>query len=380
MHPESLAKMHALREDIHRHPELGFDVHRTANIVAQRCRELGYDVATEVGVSGVVADLHHSASAPTIALRADMDALPIHEKTGLAFTSRIPGVAHLCGHDTHTAMLLGAAEVLANRRKQLKHNVRLLFQPHEEGLPGGAPAMIADGALEGVREIYGLHVWPSLATGHIGICAGAAMAQADVFSITIHGHGGHAALPHHTVDPIVIASQVVVAIQSIVARNIDPLDAAVVTIGEIHGGSVYNQIPNTCVLKGTVRTLSQDNSTHISHQLHALATHYAQAAGGSAELNYESGFPPVVNEHATSAHAMQVAATHGTVITPAPSMCGEDFAYYGQKIPASFLWLGCQKPERTYYPLHHPEFFPDPKALPIGAMLLADLGTRLRQV
>lgn len=364
----------SIRRDIHRHPETGFDVERTAALVAKHLSNAGIDVQTEIGKTGVVGDITVPGAQRRVALRADMDALPMQEMGNPPYKSTVPGKAHMCGHDGHTAMLLVAASIIAAHREQLKSSVRFLFQPHEEGMPGGAPAMIADGCLDGVDEIFGLHVWPSLDVGTYGICPGPAMAQADHFSITIHGSGGHAAKPQECIDPIVIGSQLVTACQQLVSRRISPLDPAVLSITQFHAGSTHNVIPETAEMTGTVRTYDPRVQQAIEKGMQGIADALSQSTGARIDFHYESGFPPLIN-HQTSAEAVRttlagMAGDHRITMPGEQVMYGEDFAYYVQKIPGCFVQLGCRNLEKGIdKPLHHSAFDMDEACLAYGAAL-----------
>ncbi|MXZ00983.1 amidohydrolase, partial [Candidatus Poribacteria bacterium] len=295
----------AIRRDIHQYPELGFDVHRTAGIAADALQALGIPVKTGIGRTGVVGDLEVPGASKRIALRADMDALPIQEMTDVPYKSKIDGKAHLCGHDAHTAMLIGTARILSELRSNLKTHVRFIFQPSEEAAPGGAPAMIADGALEDVDEIYGIHVFPLYNVGEYATCTGPMLAQSDTFQITLTGRGGHAAYPHLTVDPIVIGAQFVTALQSIISRNVDPLDSAVVSVTQLHGGdanlqegltgAALNVIPPNVLIGGTVRTLQKSVQERVREQIERLIAGFANANDATYTFDYQDGYPVTYN-------------------------------------------------------------------------------------
>ncbi len=366
-----------IRRDIHRHPETGFDLERTAGLVAEHMEALGLKVRTGVGISGVVADLEVRGAQHRIALRADMDALPMDEERDIPFRSIVKGKAHMCGHDAHTAMLIGAARVLCAKKDTLPNHVRFIFQPCEEALPGGAPGMIADGCLDGVTAIYGQHVWPWLDTGKIGICPGPMMAQADSFDITIYGKGGHAAAPHQCVDPIVIGSRLVGALQTLVSREVSPLDSAVLSVTRFHAGSAYNVIPSEAKIAGTVRTYSKNTQTGIKRRLKELTD--GLEMGG--ELKYSDGYPPLINHEVSCQHAREACSDFiaaSDLIFPAESaMFGEDFAYYVEKVPGCYLQLGSGNAELDCcYPLHHSKFGLDEACIPVGVRLLAAMAMR----
>lgn len=367
-----------IRRDIHQHPETGFDVVRTATLAAEELKRCGIKVCYDPIENGVIGDITVPGATRRIALRADMDALPMQEEGMPPYRSLVDGKAHMCGHDVHTAMLIGAARILSSRATDLKVNVRFLFQPSEEILPGGAPGMIRNGALEGVDEIYALHVWPALDTGMIGICKGQTMAQADTFDIIIKGRGGHAAAAHLTIDPIVIGSQVVTAFQSIVSRSVNALDSAVVSVTQFHAGSADNVIPSTAHLNGTVRTYSKEVNRTVRQQMEAILSGICNAFGANYELHYHEGYPPLINHEKACERAMSAALTFSQekqVLYPATcALFGEDFAYYCEKVPGCFIQLGCRNESiDCSYPLHHSKFNADEQCIAIGMNLLTSI-------
>ena len=380
----------AIRRDIHQYPELGFDVHRTAGIAAEALRALDIPVKTEIGRTGVVGDLEVPGASKRIALRADMDALPIQELTDVPFKSKIDGKAHLCGHDAHTAMLIGAARILSQLRDNLKTHVRFIFQPSEEAMPGGAPAMIADGALEDVDEIYGIHVFPLYAVGEYATCIGPMLAQSDTFQITLTGRGGHAAFPHLTVDPIVIASQFVTAVQSIIARNVNPLDSAVISVTQLHGGdtdlkngltgAAMNVIPPKVLIGGTVRTLQESVQKRVQGQMERLLAGLANAHDATYTFTYQEGYPVTYNHEpcvSTVLSAARGLVDENNLVFPiSPILGGEDFSYYSQKIPACFVMVGAGNEEKGIVNMcHHPQFDIDENCMIYGMALLVSLAT-----
>lgn len=380
----------AIRRDIHQYPELGFDVHRTAGIAADALRALDIPVRTGIGRTGVVGDLEVPGASKRIALRADMDALPIQELTDVPFKSKVDGKAHLCGHDAHTAMLIGAARILSHLRDDLKTHIRFIFQPSEEALPGGAPAMIADGALEDVDEIYGIHVFPLFAVGEYATCVGPMLAQSDTFQITLTGRGGHAAFPHLTVDPIVIASQFVTAAQSIIARNVNPLDSAVISITQLHGGdanlknglkgAALNVIPPKVLIGGTVRTLQKSVQKSVRGQLESLLAGVAGAHNATYTFTYHEGYPVTYNHEPCVTTALstgrELVGEDNLVFPMSPILGGEDFGYYSQKIPACFVMVGAGNEEKGIVNMcHHPQFDIDENCMIYGMALLVSLAT-----
>lgn len=362
------------RRHLHQHPELSGQEEQTAGFVAEKLREFGLAPRERVGDSyGVVADLRVGNS-PFLALRADMDALPIHEQTGLPFASVRDGVMHACGHDAHTAMLLGAAKLLHERRDALKRSIRLVFQPHEERFPGGAPAMIAQGALEDVEHIFGIHICSDLPSGTLGTRAGAFMAAVNVLHIKVKGRGGHAAQPNQCIDPVVTAAHIITALQTIVSRNVPVAEPAVVTVTSIHGGTADNVIPNEVDLLGTIRTFSDEVRQMICRRVGEVAAAVAEAHGAMAEVEIEDGYPVLVNDTDMVARAKAAAARigydAGHQLALSPQGGGEDFAYYCREIPGCFLFLGARdKKSGSVYPHHHPQFNIDEAMLPFGTAL-----------
>ncbi|MFT5319727.1 MAG: amidohydrolase [Chlamydiales bacterium] len=368
----------AIRRDIHKHPEIRFDVHRTAEIAARELEKAGITVKRGVGRTGVVGDIEVPGASKRIALRADMDALPMDELGTPPYKSTVAGKAHMCGHDAHTAMLIGAARILASLKNKLKAHVRFIFQPCEESLPGGAPGMIADGALEGVDEIYALHVWPSLPCGEIGICHGAAMGQPDIFSITITGKGGHAGTPHRTVDPIITGAQLVSSLQAIVSREVNAEDCAVISVTQFHAGSADNVIPDTATLSGTVRTYNSDLQRVLQRRMEEVVEGVCSAHGTSVKFNYMEGYPVTFN-HAVSIEKAEIAGKgilgDDAVHSPGQRVLfGEDFAYYTEKIEGCYIQLGCRNPSLKSAPmLHDPHFDIDEQCLLHGMALHVNL-------
>lgn len=368
----------SLRRDFHMNPEIGFDVHRTAEIVAKELEKYGIAVKRNVGKTGVVGDLVVPNAKKRIALRADMDALPIQELNTVPYKSLIPMQAHLCGHDAHTAMLLGAARILSSIRNEIDANVRFIFQPSEEVWPGGAPGMIQDGVLDGVDEIYGQHVWPTLSVGKYGVCPGPAMAQPDGFDIVITGKGGHAAAPHAAIDPIVVASHVIQSLQSIVSRNVNPNDSAVLTITQIHAGSSYNVIPESCHFAGTVRTYDKNVQKMIRRRIEEIVDAITRSHGAVGEIKYYEGYPVTYNHADASQKIKSIASSlvgESKVDFPAQQvMFGEDFAYYTQKVKGCFIHLGCRNEAKGITQmLHDPRFDIDEECLVYGTALHVDI-------
>lgn len=361
------------RRHLHSYPELSFEEVETAAYVAARLREWGYSPQTGVaGMHGVTAVLEGGRPGPTVALRADMDALPIQEETGLPFASTRPGIMHACGHDCHTAILLGTAALFARIREQIPGRVLFLFQPAEEVGPGGARPMVGAGVLEGVDQVYGLHITPTMDAGMFAFRPGVGCANSDQIKIVVRGKGGHAAQPHQAVDPVVIAGHVIVALQQIVSRQVPPLQSAVITIGSIHGGTKGNVIPDAVELSGTVRTLDAAVRDAMPERIERLVTGVAAGLGGAAELTYTRGYPCMINDEAATALARAAAESivgAEKVMTHEISMGGEDFAYFAAARPGSFGRIGVApvgSPLSERYPLHNGRLRVDESALPLG--------------
>ena len=359
----------AWRRDLHAHPELLFDVQRTAGTVAEKLKAFGCDeVVTGLGRTGVVGVIHgrKSSSGKTIGLRADMDALPIEEANNLPYKSTVPGKMHACGHDGHTAMLLGAARYLTETRNFAGTAV-VIFQPAEEG-GGGGREMVDDGLMDrfGIREVYGMHNYPGMPVGSFGIRPGPMMAAADALTIDIEGVGAHAARPHLGVDTVLVGAQIINAIQSVVARNVDPLKSAVVSICMFRAGNADNVIPQTVQLRGTARSLAADVRDLLEKRLHVVVESTAAAHGGKAKLTYKRGYPVLVNHEDQTEFAASIAsqiAGPDKVDTSLPPMMGaEDFSYMLNARPGAFIWIG----NGDSAGLHHPSYNFNDEAIPFG--------------
>lgn len=331
------------RRDIHQHPELKFEENRTSDLVAAKLEEFGIEIHRGLAKTGVVGTIRNG-DGPSIGLRADMDALPLEEKNTFKHASSNPGKMHACGHDGHTAMLLGAAKHLA-ASKNFKGTVNLIFQPAEEG-GGGGELMIKEGLFEmfPVDSVYGLHNWPGMPAGTFGVGSGPIMAAADMFDLTINGRGGHAALPDQCIDPIVVASQVVSALQTITSRNTHPVDSVVITVTQIHAGDAYNVIPDSVRMHGTVRTFQTETRDKIPSSMLRVAEGVCAAYGTTCELNYMSGYPTTINsvpETEISAKAVvDLLGEDKIILNPTPSMGAEDFSYMLEARPGCYVWLG----------------------------------------
>jgi amidohydrolase len=357
------------RHDIHAHPELLFDVNRTAGMAAEKLREFGCDeVVTGIGRTGVVGVIHgrKGTSDKVIGMRADMDALPIEEANDLPYKSTVPGKMHACGHDGHTAMLLGAARYLAETRNFAGTAV-VIFQPAEEGGAGGK-VMVDDGMMERFKidEVYGMHNHPGMPVGEFALRPGALMAAADFLTIDIEGKGGHAAHPNAAVDTIVVGSQMISAIQSIVSRNVDPLEPAVISITQFHAGSTHNIIPQTAQLNGTARSLSPQVRDLLEKRLHEVVEGTAALYGAKAKLTYERGYPSVINHTAQTDFAAkvarEVAGQNRVSVDMAPVMGGEDFAFMLEARPGAFIFVG----NGDSASLHHPQYNFNDEVIPFG--------------
>ncbi len=389
-----MPKVVTWRRDLHQHPELGNQEVRTAKIVADHLRKLGIEVQTNVAVTGVIGVLKGGRPGPVVALRADMDGLPVTEQVDLPFASKVRttyegqqvGVMHACGHDTHVAMLMGVAEILAGMRAQLPGTVKFIFQPAEEGLPpgqvGGAEQMLKEGAFNAPKPdaVFGLHVMSTLPAGHIGYKPGGQLAAVDRLHITVRGKQTHGARPWDGIDPIVAASQIVVGLQSIAARQVNVLNAPIiVTIGQINGGVRNNIIPDSVMMVGTLRTLDPGMREDVRARVKRTAEQIAAAAGAKAEVWIFPGYPVTMNDEQLTQWAAPVlerAAGKGKAYSGPPSLGGEDFSYFANEVPGFFFFLGTvpegQDPA-TAPANHSPQFFVDESTLPVGVRALANL-------
>ena len=367
------------RRKIHEIPELSGEEVKTAALVVSELQGLHVEVTSQAaGGNGVLVVLHGRNPGRTIALRADMDALSIEEKTGLSFTSQHPGKMHACGHDAHTAMLLGAVHVLHDMRDQFDGTIKFIFQPAEEKSPdGGAKNIVASGFVDDVDAIYGLHVWPTLRTGEIGVRTGPVMAASDHVSIQIVGKPSHAAMPHRGIDAIAAAGQCITAAQNIISRQINPLHPAVLTFGKITGGSRYNIIADTVDIEGTCRTYHTETQDAVEMHLKQILEGIDAAFGTTSRLQYDRGYDAVVNSTAQAALAAAVVTDRfgkkALADVPEPAMTAEDFSGYLKVCTGAFLWLGVTAEDAEIYPLHNACFSVDENSLPIGVELLSAL-------
>ncbi|MEE2834066.1 MAG: M20 family metallopeptidase [Candidatus Latescibacterota bacterium] len=376
-----LPELVELRHDLHRHPELGYKEHETAARIVSQLQDVpGIELRTGVAGTGVVATLGAERAGACVALRADMDALPIEELGDHAHRSTVPGKMHACGHDGHVTCLVGAARVLAQLGDELEGPVKFLFQPAEEGGAGGR-RMCEEGVLDDppVRAIFGLHGWPGQPQGEIGVRSGAMLASSDRLRIAVHGTGAHAAFPHQGIDTVLVAAHVVLALQSIPARNTDPLDSVVVTIAQVHGGTADNIIPGEVRLSGTVRTLNSETRRLTFERIERVAAETARAYGATAEVTLDDGYPVLENDPDATDYVRRVAAAaDGTVpVEIRPGMGGEDFAFYAQRVPASFFTLGVCPVDRDTYPtLHQPDYDFHDGAIALGVAMHVEIARR----
>ncbi len=363
------------RRDFHMYPELKYEERRTSKIVAEELEKMGYKVE-RMAETGVVGTLD-GGEGYIVALRADMDALPVQEENDVPYRSRVPGKMHACGHDAHTAMLLGAAKILSEVMDELKGGVKLIFQPAEEG-GLGAKKMIEEGALDGVDAIFGIHVWSEAKSGSIGIKEGPLLASADAFRVKVRGKGGHGASPHLSIDPITLAADLVNAYQKIVSREVNPIQPAVVSVTSIKAGTTFNVIPEELEMLGTIRTFDMDIRDMIIRRLEEITVKYGDAMRCEArfELTKEK-LPPTANNKELAEFARRVLKPLGNLFVPEPSMGAEDFSLYVEKVPGLFVVLGTGNEEKgIVYPHHHPRFDVDEDALWIGTAIHGILATQ----
>ena len=362
----------AWRRHLHAHPELSFREHRTAAFVRERLAELGGLELSSPTPTSVVATLTGARAGPTLALRADLDALPIQEESGVEFVSQIDGVMHACGHDGHTAMLLATARLLAAMRQELAGEVRFVFQHAEELPPGGAVEIVRSGALDGVDAVLGCHLMSDMDVGTVAVLDGACTAAADVFSVRILGRGGHAAFPHVAVDPIAAAAQSVSSLQHLVARETPPLESVVVSVTRISGGAADNVIPESVELGGTVRTYTEELRQQTREAMERVLAGVTSAHRAAYEFEYVEGYSSVVNDPLLSALVREVAGTR--LVDRPPLMAGEDFSAYQQVAPVCFFFVGAGRDGA--FPHHHPRFMIDEDALTVGVETLTAIALR----
>ena len=384
------ARVIETRRDLHQHPELGNRETRTAFVVAERLGSLGLEVRTGIAKTGVVGVLRGALPGPVVALRADMDALPVTEETGLPFASKVRaqyggqevGVMHACGHDAHTAILLGVAELLSGVRERLAGTVLFVFQPAEEGPPpgeeGGAPLMLKEGVFANPKPdaIFALHTDSELAAGEVAVVAGPAMASSDRLRIVVHGRGTHASAPWRGVDPVAVAARIVLAIEALPAREVDARKPSVVSIAAIHGGVRYNVIPDDVELLGTVRTLDPELQQELHARIERTATKLAEASGATASVEISERNPITSNDAALVERMRPTLARTAKLVPALPRTGAEDFAWFAQQVPGMYFWLGVREPQTTVAeaaPNHSPRFLVDDGSLAVGVRTLAQL-------
>ncbi|MBD2446060.1 amidohydrolase [Nostoc sp. FACHB-152] len=365
------------RRRLHQQPELGFQEKLTAEFVSSQLQAWGIEYQTGIAKTGIVVTIAGSKPGKVLAIRADMDALPIQELNEVPYRSQHDGVMHACGHDGHTAIALGIAYYLQQHREDFAGTVKIIFQPAEEG-PGGAKPMIEAGVLKNpdVDAIIGLHLWNNLPLGTVGVRAGALMAAVELFNCTILGKGGHGAIPHQTVDSIVIAAQIVNALQTIVARNVNPIDSAVVTVGALHAGTAHNVIADTANMKGTVRYFNPEFAGFFKQRIEQIIAGICQSHGANYDLEYISLYPPVINDAGIAelvrSVAEEVVETPVGVVPECQTMGGEDMSFFLREVPGCYFFLGSANPEKNLaYPHHHPRFDFDETVLPMGVEIFA---------
>lgn len=369
------------RRHLHQHPELSFQEENTANFVIETLESFGNLVITKPTKTSVMARLIGAHPGKTVAIRADMDALPIKEENTFEFASTNSGVMHACGHDGHTAMLLGVAKVLSAMKHEINGEVRFLFQHAEELFPGGAEEMVKAGVMNGVDIVFGCHLWSPIDVGKIGIVYGSMLAAPDTFSITIQGKGGHGAMPHQTVDSIAVGAQMVTNLQHIVSRNTNPLDSLVISVTQFIAGTTHNVIPGSAKIVGTVRSLNPEVRKNAPLLMERVIKGITQAHGATYEFNYENGYRPVINDNeVTSVIEETVREVLGdeAIHKEPPSMGGEDFSAYLQKAPGAFFFVGARNDEKgIIYPHHHPRFTIDEDALENGVKVMVNATFKL---
>ena len=376
---ELIPDMVAMRRDLHEHPELAFEEVRTSGIVAQRLRTLGLEVQAGVAKTGVVGLLRGGASKPgakTIAIRADMDALPIYELNEIEYRSTIDGKMHACGHDGHTSILLAVADILTKRRSELPGNVKFVFQPAEEVI-GGAEPMVKEGAMQGVDGVIGLHLISDYPLGRVGVRSGTVFASADKLVLRVQGKGGHAAMPETTVDPIVIAAHIITALQTLISRETSPFSPAVITIGKISAGTAFNIIPETAELQGTMRAFTPEHREKLVRRIGEVASGIALAMGGTCAVEVFDGCPPCINDPAMTevVHKAAIEAVGEKDVDESEDVMttgSDDMAYFLNTVPGCYFIVGAHNEDKgAKYPHHHPRFNIDEDALAVGVEVLS---------
>lgn len=367
-----------IRRELHQYPEISNNEKKTSEIILRELKKMGcFKIKENINGYGIIADLKGKYPGKTVALRADMDALQIEEETNFKWESKNKGIMHACGHDNHITMVLGAGMILSKLKEELHGNVRLIFQPAEELSPnGGAKGMIKSGVLEEVDNIFGMHVWPELPLGKIGIKSGPLMAASDHFTIKLKGKSSHAAKPNEGIDAIVAGAQFVSAVQTITSRNVDPMKSLVITIGKIQGGSRYNIVAGECFLEGTCRTFSSEVRDLAEKRMKEILDGICLVSGCKGELNYERGYMAVVNNEKMVEYFTKIAkGLYGeeSVTKVDPAMTAEDFSFYLNERPGAFAWIGTTAEEEKIYPLHNSHYNPNEEVLWRGSALFAEL-------
>ncbi len=376
--------LQGLRREFHRHPELGFQENWTAGVIATELNKIGLDVTTGIAETGVIGLLEGKQPGPVVLARFDMDALPIEEESDVEYRSQVDGVMHACGHDGHIAMGLTVARLLADRQEQMQGTVKFMFQPAEEGL-GGAERMLAEKVLFSPKVDYALamHLWNQNPVGWLGIAPGPVMAGADIFQVKIRGKGGHGGMPEETIDPVFAAAQVVTALQSIVSRNISPLDSAVVSVTSLRAGEAYNVIPPSAELRGTVRTFKPETREKVIQRLEQIISGVTSALECEAEIDLQRLTPPVVNDPEVTEkvlQAAQVVFTDVEIDTDVKTSVSEDMAYVLEQVPGCYFFVGSANPNKGLnHGHHHPSFDFDESTMPVGSALMAGAILRLQE-
>lgn len=367
-----------IRREFHKYPEISYEEKQTEKIIIEELKKIGtFTIKENINGYGIIADMEGAKPGKTIALRADMDALQICEETGLSYSSKNKGIMHACGHDCHMTMVLGAAKLLSEKKNEIAGNVRLIFQPAEELSPkGGSRGMIEAGALDNVDSIFGLHVWPDLPLGKIGVKSGALMAASDHFVVKIKGKSSHAAKPNEGIDALVTGAQFITAVQTIVSRNADPMKSIVITIGKMQAGSRYNIVAEECILEGTCRTFAPEMRELAEKRLQTILEGICTLSGCTGVLNYEKGYMALENDPISTEYMEKIIKNlygEKNVVKVEPAMTAEDFSFYLDKKPGAFAWIGTTAEGEKMYSLHNSRYAPNEDVLWRGAALLAQL-------
>lgn len=372
-----------LRREIHQNPEIGFELPKTRALILKELGSTSFKVKDTVGKAGIVADLIVHEKAPFLAFRADMDALPIQERSEKHYKSKVADRAHLCGHDVHTSILLGLAQALNENAENLKNNIRLIFQPNEEKYPGGARFMIQEGVLNKVQKIFAFHVWPSIDVGNVGICPGSAFAQPDLFDVELVGKGGHAAFPHLANDPINGVVQVCSSLMQTINRKISPFAQSVLSITKLHGGVKHNVIPESASFGGTIRNLDRSTQVSIKSEFHKIVKSTSEMLNLSERITYREGYPILKNNldvcDEINALSTELFGAEKVEFPSEPSLAAEDFSYYLEHVSGCLIFLGCRNEEEgIVHALHHPSFDVHEKCISVGLALFLKIAFESR--